>query len=216
MAAVVSSSHICYSFLLGEDSSHSSLASVWGPSHGRQFPQTSPTWILPIGYNSSPTASVWVPFMGCSPSGRGCSHVSAPQGHKSWQKSCSSTDFPQNHSLLWVCPCSGVGSCARCRWMSAPPWTSIISTPVTALNMFVLMWPVLPLEVLFIHIFFMEGQVCSVEKKKTQTSRKWWCCGHLTQISPLFLCQGCACRAWGVWFSSTAVWFQDLSRAVWV
>lgn len=36
-----------------------------------------------------------------------------------------STGFPQGHSLLWTSTCPGVGSCMGCRWISAPPWTSM-------------------------------------------------------------------------------------------
>jgi len=33
--------------------------------------------------------------------------------------------FSQGHSILWAPPCSGVGSSKGCRWISAPPWTSM-------------------------------------------------------------------------------------------
>ena len=47
--------------------------------------------------------------MGCSPSGTGC----------------SSMGFPRGHSLPWASTCSRVGSSLGCRWISAPPWTSM-------------------------------------------------------------------------------------------
>ena len=38
---------------------------------------------------------------------------------------CSSKGFPQNLSLLRASTCSGRGSATDCRWISAPPWTSM-------------------------------------------------------------------------------------------
>lgn len=35
---------------------------------------------------------------------------------------CSSTSFPEGHSLLQASTCSGVGLSMGCRWVSAPPW----------------------------------------------------------------------------------------------
>ena len=101
--------------------------------------------VLPMGYSSSRTAPAWVPSMGCSPSGADCSSVGPPRGHKPCQQTCfgvgsslhgttgpqvlpgacSSTGFPRGHSLLWASTCSGVGSSTGCRWISAPPWTSM-------------------------------------------------------------------------------------------
>ena len=98
-----------------------------------------------MGYSSSRTAPAWVPSTGCSPSGADCSSVGPPRGHKSCQQTCfgvgsslhgatgpqvlpgacSSAGFPQGHSLLRASTCSGVGSSTGCRWISAPPWTSM-------------------------------------------------------------------------------------------
>jgi len=43
-----------------------------------------------MGCSSSQTAPAWVPSMGCSPSGTGCSSVGPPWGHKSCQQTCFS------------------------------------------------------------------------------------------------------------------------------
>ena len=98
-----------------------------------------------MGYSSSRTAPAWVPSTGCSPSGADCSSVGPPRGHKSCQQTCfsvgsslhgatgpqvlpgacSSAGFPRGHSVLRASTCSGVGSSTGCRWISAPPWTSM-------------------------------------------------------------------------------------------
>jgi len=38
---------------------------------------------------------------------------------------CSSAGSPQGHSFLQASTCSGVGFSTGCRWISAPPWTSM-------------------------------------------------------------------------------------------
>ena len=101
--------------------------------------------VLPMGYSSSRTAPAWVPCMGCSPSGADCSSVGPPRGHKPCQQTCfgvgsslhratgpqvlpgacSSAGFPRGHSVLRASTCSGVGSSTGCRWISAPPRTSM-------------------------------------------------------------------------------------------
>jgi len=78
-----------------------------------------------MGWSSSRTAPAWVPPMGCSPSGTGCSSMGPPQGHKSCQQTCSNMGFPQSHSLFWASTCSGTASFTGCRWISVPTWTSM-------------------------------------------------------------------------------------------
>jgi len=104
---------------------------------GDSSPQNCPTWVLP---------------MGCSPSGTGCSKVGPLQSHKSCQETCSSmgsslsigpqvlpeacssVGSPQGHSLFWASTCSGVVSSTDCRWISAPPWTSMGCRGTSALT----------------------------------------------------------------------------------
>jgi len=78
---------------------------------------------------------------GCSPSGTGCSssdhRVTSPDSKSApaWAPlstgpqvlpgACSSEGFPRDHSLLQASTCSSVGSSTGCRWISAPPWTSM-------------------------------------------------------------------------------------------
>ena len=85
----------------------------------------------------------YLPSTGCSPSGTDCSSVGPPQGHKSCQQTCSNVGSslhgatgPARSLLQRGLPtgsqppldtsfCSGVGSSTGCRWISAPPWTSM-------------------------------------------------------------------------------------------
>jgi len=95
-----------------------------------------------MGCSSSRAAPAWVPSMGCSRSGTGCSSMGPPWGHKSCQQTCSSMGSslsmgpqvlagagsrmgsPWGRSFLRASTCSGVGSSMGCRWRSAPPWAS--------------------------------------------------------------------------------------------
>jgi len=123
------------------------------PLAGDSSPQTSPTWVLPTGCSSSQTAPVWVPSTGCSPSGTGCSSLGPPRGHKSCQQTCSGvgsslhgsagpassllqrrlptgSQLPSGiHPLRHGVPSTG------CRWISAPPWTSMGCRGTTCLTM---------------------------------------------------------------------------------
>jgi len=106
-----------------------------------------------MGCTSSRTAPAWVPYMGCSPSGTGCSCMGPTWGHKPCQKTCSDVDSslhgsadparrllqrglstgsqpPSGIYLLWC----GVPS-MHCRWISAPPWTSMDCKGTTCLIM---------------------------------------------------------------------------------
>jgi len=58
-----------------------------------------------MGCSSSQTAPAWVPSTGCSPSGKGCSSMGPPRGHKPCQQTCSSVGSPlhrswQQHALV--------------------------------------------------------------------------------------------------------------------
>ena len=93
------------------------------------------------GYCSSPIAPVQVLSTWCSPSGTGCSSVGLrgsqappanllqhgvlfPPVHRSCQQPASAWAL-HGVRLLWTSPCSSVGSSPGCRWISAPPWTSM-------------------------------------------------------------------------------------------
>ena len=73
--------------------------------------QTAPAWV-PRGVTSpaSKPAPAWAPLS---------------TGPQVLPGACSSAGFPRGHSLLRASACSGVGSSTGCRWISAPPWTSM-------------------------------------------------------------------------------------------
>jgi len=98
-----------------------------------------------MGCSSSQIDPAWVPSIGCSPSGTGCTTVGLPQGHKpcckparSWAPlstgsqvlagACSSMLSPWGHRLLGSHVIyllqRGVHSMGY-RWISSPPWTSM-------------------------------------------------------------------------------------------
>jgi len=108
------------------------------PHTGDSSPQTAPKWSLPRG---------------CSPSGTDCSSVGSPWGHKSCQQTCSSVDSSIHRSTgpartlvqhelsmgsqspSGAPVCSDLGSSKICRWISAPPWTSMSCRETTCLTM---------------------------------------------------------------------------------
>ena len=132
----------------GEDSSHSSTAPAWGPSHRRQSSTNCSHWVLPTGCSSSQTTPTWVLPMGCSPSGTGCSSVGPPRGHKPCQQTYSSVGSSLHGSTgpgrtllqhrvstgsqfpLGASTCSSMGSFMGSRWISncftmdLPPWAA--------------------------------------------------------------------------------------------
>jgi len=79
----------------------------------------------------------------CSPSGKDCSSVGPPRGHKPCQKIFSNVSSPLHRvtgparsllqhkfligsqTILGSSTCSDVGSSTGCRWISAPLWTSM-------------------------------------------------------------------------------------------
>jgi len=113
--------------------------------------------VLPTGCSSSQTAPVWVPPTGCSPSGTGCSSVGPSWGHKLCQQTCSSVGSclhgsagPGRSLLQRRLPTgsqlpSGIHLLRRgvpsmgCRWISAPPWTSMDCRGTTCLTMVFIM-----------------------------------------------------------------------------
>jgi len=50
-------------------------------------------------------------------------------------EACSSMVSTQGHSLLWASTRSSMGSSVGCRWISAPPWTSMGYRGTTCLTM---------------------------------------------------------------------------------
>jgi len=90
--------------------------------------------------------------MGCSPAGTDCFGVGPSQGHKSCQQICSSVGFSLHGSTgpaktllqcrlsmgsqtpLGISTCSTLGSSMDCRWISAPPWTSMGCRGTVCLN----------------------------------------------------------------------------------
>jgi len=113
-----------------------------GPSHGVQF------------FTNCPSVG---PFHVCSPSGTGCSSVGLPRGHKPCQHTCSGmgsslhgsagparsllqrelpmgSQPPSGIHMLW-CGVHFTG----CRWMSAPPWTSMYCRGTAGLTMIFIM-----------------------------------------------------------------------------
>jgi len=124
---------------------------------GDSSPQTSPTWVLPMGCSSSRTAPAWLPPTGCSPSGTGCSSVGPPWGHKFCQQTCSSMGFslhgstgpgrcllqrglptgsqPPSDIHLLHCGVPSMGY----RWRSAPSWTSMGCRGTACLTMVFIM-----------------------------------------------------------------------------
>lgn len=106
----------------GQHSSHSSSAPVWGPFHDSP-PQTSPTWVLPMGYRPSWTALVWVPSTGCAPSGADCSHgvtnppsktapMWAPFSTAPEQPFCVTATFGHLPAVAWGPPWAAGGICS--------------------------------------------------------------------------------------------------------
>ena len=72
------------------------------------------------------TAPAWVPHGVTSPASKPApARAPLSMGPQVLPGACSSAGFPRGHSLLRASPCSGVGSSTGCRWISAPPWTSM-------------------------------------------------------------------------------------------
>jgi len=85
--------------------------------------QAAPAWV-PHGVMSpaSKPAPVWAPVS---------------MGPQVLPGACSNMGSPWGHSLLQASTCSGVGSSAGCRWISAPPWTSMGCRGAACLTMVV-------------------------------------------------------------------------------
>jgi len=147
MGVAVSSSHASSLPLLvpvWEDSSHSSLAAVWGPSRGRQssmnFSSISPSHRLQFFTNCSSVG----PFHRV----QSISNTMLQHGYSMRSQVLPANVFwcgvlclhgvsgPVRNLLqcwlsigsqppLGVPTCSGVGSFTGCTWISAPSWTSV-------------------------------------------------------------------------------------------
>jgi len=143
---------LCCSFLLRGRTPHTPpRLQREVPRTGHNPPQAAPTSLLPTGCSSLRTATVWVPSMGCSPSGTGCSSVGPPgvtspaskpapawsplsTGPQVLAEACSRVDSLQGHSLLQASTSSSMGSSTGYRWISAPPWTSMGCRRTTCLT----------------------------------------------------------------------------------
>jgi len=80
-----------------------------GPSHG--VPSFRNRLLHGVTSSASKPALAW---------------ASLSTGPQVLEGSCSSAGSPWVHSLFWASTCSGVGSLPRgCRWISAPPGTSM-------------------------------------------------------------------------------------------
>ncbi|KAK4826739.1 LOW QUALITY PROTEIN: hypothetical protein QYF61_010992 [Mycteria americana] len=126
-----------------EDSSQSSPAPAWGPSHRRQsstnFSNMSPSH----GLHSFTNCSSMGPFHEVQSFRKGLLQRGSPKGHKPYQQRCSSIGSSLHGStgparsllqrglptgsqpLSGTCTCSSVGSSMGCRWIPAPPLTSM-------------------------------------------------------------------------------------------
>jgi len=150
MGVAVNSPHIVST---APSSSHSSPAPGWGPSHRTQLSRNLSNVGHSYRLRYSQTTPAWVPSMGCSPSGTGCSSVGRPLSHKSCQKTCSSmgsslstgphvlagtcssAGSPRGHSFLWASTCSSVESSIDYRWISTTLWTSVFCRGTACLTM---------------------------------------------------------------------------------
>jgi len=122
MGVVFSSSHVSAAPSSSrEDSSHSSLAPAWGPSHGRQssmnVSKVSPSHRLQF-------------FMNLLQCGSSAGSQVLPANLLQ-----SGLLSPWGYSLLRASTCSSVGSCMGCRWISAPLWTSMGCRGTASLTM---------------------------------------------------------------------------------
>jgi len=71
-------------------------------------------------------APAWVPCTVTSPASKPApAWAPLSTGPQVLAGACSTTGFPQGYSLLRAPTCSGVGFSMGCRWISAPPWTSM-------------------------------------------------------------------------------------------
>jgi len=113
------------------------LCSIAGSLCGRQssttFCNVSPSHGLQFFMNCSSVGPPW----GHKPCQQTCSTMGSSHstGPQVLPGACSSTGSPQGHSLFWASSCSGVGSSVGCRWISAPPWTSMGCRGTTCLAM---------------------------------------------------------------------------------
>jgi len=113
-----------------------------GPSHKLQFftkfsSMDSFHMSFPWGaVLQEQTAPAWVPHGVASPASKPApAWAHLPTGPQVLSGAHSSVGFPQGHSLLWASICSGLESSPGCRWIAAPPWTSMGRTGTACLTM---------------------------------------------------------------------------------
>ena len=81
-------------------------------------------------------APAWVPRGVTSPASKPApSWAPLSMGLQVLPGTCSSMGFPWGHSLLWASTCSGVGSSMGCRWIAAPPLSSMGCREATCVTM---------------------------------------------------------------------------------
>ena len=126
MGVAISSSHVVSA---APSSSGGGLLTLFPCSSVGSHPREAVLHKL-IHRESFPWAAVLCELLqhGSFPWGAGLQEQTAP----AWAplsigpaRSCSSTGFPWGHSLLWASTCPGEGSSTDCKWISAPPCTSL-------------------------------------------------------------------------------------------
>ncbi|KAM9590480.1 uncharacterized protein ACIBXB_005736 [Morphnus guianensis] len=81
------------------------------------------------------TAPAWAPHGVTSPASKPAPWAPLSTDPQVLPGACSSAGFPRGHSPLREPTCSGVGSSTGCRWISAPPWTSMDCRGTACLTM---------------------------------------------------------------------------------
>ena len=88
---------------------------------GTWTPWTSPMWVL-----QEQAAPAWIPHGVTSPVSKSApAWAPLSMGPQVRPRVCSSASSAPGHSLLRASTCSGVRSSTGCRWISAPPLTSV-------------------------------------------------------------------------------------------
>lgn len=97
------------------------------PPMGDSDLQTSPMWVLPTGYSSWYIAPPWASSMKCNPSGASIlqQRLLLPCVYRFYQELPSVCLSVGSQPLSSACICFGVGPSTGCRWIFAPPFTSM-------------------------------------------------------------------------------------------